>query len=239
MKPLTRRQFLWLAAAQGTGLVTCSTLAACATSESLKQPATPQPSQAQLIALPTPRLEGEMSLEEAIANRRSVRKFTEDPLSWEEISQLLWAAQGITDPRGLRAAPSAGALYPLELYASVAEGVYHYLPRGHSLELVSEEDLRHDIWDAGLRQGALQEAPTIFVVTAVYQRTEAKYGDRAERYVRLEAGHAAQNVLLQAVGLGLGAVPIGAFYDEQLQTALSLPPDHKPLYLIPVGHPEE
>jgi SagB-type dehydrogenase family enzyme len=239
MKKLTRRHFLWLAAAHGTGLVTGSTLAACAASESMRQPPIPQPSEAQQIALPAPRLEGEMSLEEAIANRRSVREFTEDPLSWEEISQLLWAAQGITDPRGLRAAPSAGALYPLELYVAVAEGVYRYLPMGHALQVVSEEDLRHDVWEAGLRQGALQEAPAIFVVTAVYQRTEAKYGDRAERYVKLEAGHAAQNILLEAVALELGAVPIGAFYDEQLETALSLPVDHKPFYLIPVGHPED
>jgi len=183
-------------------------------------------------------LEGEVSLEEAIANRRSVREFTEEPLSLEEISQLLWAAQGITDPRGLRAAPSAGALYPLELYVAVAEAVYHYLPRGHVLQVLWEEDLRGELWQAGLRQGALQEAPAIFVVTGVYQRTEAKYGERAERYVKLEAGHAAQNILLQAVALELGAVPIGAFYDDQVQAALALPLDHQPLYLIPVGHPE-
>jgi len=190
------------------------------------------------IALPAPRLEGEMSLEEAIANRRSVREFTDEPLSREEISQLLWAAQGFTDPRGLRSAPSAGALYPLELYVAVADGAYHYLPQGHALQVVSEEDLRHDLWEAGLRQGALQQAPAIFVVAAVYQRTEAKYGERAERYVKLEAGHAAQNILLQAVALELGAVPIGAFYDDQVQAALAMPLDHQPLYLIPVGHPE-
>jgi len=179
-----------------------------------------------------------MPLEEAIANRRSVREFTEEALSLAEISQLLWAAQGITDPRGLRAAPSAGALYPLELYVTVAEGAYHYVPEGHTLQVVSEEDLRRDLWEAGLRQGALQEAPAIFVVTAVYERTQAKYGERAERYVKLEAGHAAQNILLQAVALQLGAVPIGAFYDDQVQAALGLPLDHQALYLIPAGHPE-
>jgi len=212
-------------------------VAACAEAPQATEQATAS-SPGGEISLPAPRLDGEMSLEEAIANRRSVREFTEERLSLEEISQLLWAAQGITDPRGLRAAPSAGALYPLELYVAVAEAVYHYLPTGHALQVLWQEDLRREFWQAGLRQGALQEAPAIFVVTGVYQRTEAKYGERAERYVKLEAGHAAQNILLQAVALELGAVPIGAFYDDQVQAALALPLDHQPLYLIPVGHPE-
>lgn len=237
MKTLTRRQFLHFAAANAAGLVATGTLAGCAVSGPVEQSPVVELGGEDEIALPALRLDGEMSLEEAIATRRSVREFTEETLSWEEISQLLWAAQGITDPRGLRAAPSAGALYPLELYVAVAEGAYHYLPRGHTLQVVSEDDIRSYLWEAGLRQGALQEAPAILVVTAVYERTEVKYGDRAERYVKLEAGHAAQNTLLQAVALGLGAVPIGAFYDDQVQTALTLPLDHQPLYLIPVGHP--
>lgn len=189
------------------------------------------------ISLPSPRLTGAMSLEEAIAIRRSVREFTEERLSWEEISQLLWSAQGITDLRGLRAAPSAGALYPLEMYVVLPDGAYHYLPQRHTLEAVSEEDLRGDLWQAGLRQDALREAPAIFVIAAVYERTEAKYGERAKRYVEIEVGHAAQNLLLQAVALDLGAVPIGAFYDDQVRAGLGSPPDHQPLYLIPVGHP--
>jgi SagB-type dehydrogenase family enzyme len=238
MKRLTRRQFLQFAAANATGLVTTGTLVGCATSGPVEQSPVLEPGGEDEIALPAPRLDGEMSLEEAIATRRSVREFTEETLSWGEISQLLWAAQGITDPRGLRAAPSAGALYPLELYVAVAEAVYRYLPTGHALQVLWQEDLRRELWQAGLRQGALQEAPAIFVVTGVYERTEAKYGERAERYVKLEAGHAAQNILLQAVALELGAVPIGAFYDDQVQAALALPLDHQPLYLIPVGHPE-
>lgn len=200
-----------------------------------KQPVVSSP--AVEMALPAPRLEGDVSLEETIASRRSVREFTDEPLSLEEISQLLWAAQGITDPRGLRSAPSAGALYPLELYVAVVEGVYHYQTPAHALQVVSEEDQRRALWEAGLRQGALGEAPAIFVIAAVYARTEVKYGERAERYVQLEAGHAAQNILLQAVALEVGAVPIGAFYDDQVQAALHLPSDHHPLYLIPVGHP--
>ena len=191
------------------------------------------------IALPAPRLTGETSLEEAIAGRRSAREFTDEPLARQDVSQLLWAAQGITDPRGLRAAPSAGALYPLEIYVVLAEGAYHYLPQRHAIQLLSESDLRGDLWNAGLRQDALRQAPTIFVIAAVYERTEAKYGERAERYVELEAGHAAQNLLLQAVALELGAVPIGAFYDEQVRAALGLPGDYRPLYLIPVGHPQQ
>jgi len=205
-------------------------------------PTTGQPTRAPVsgeVALPAPRLIGDTTLEEAIASRRSVREFSNDVLSWQDLSQLLWAAQGITDARGLRAAPSAGALYPLEVYVALPEGTYRYVPARHTAEPLSEGDLREELWQAGLRQDALREAPSIFVIAAVYERTEAKYGERAERYVKLEAGHAAQNLLLQAVALELGAVPIGAFYDDRVQAALSLPPDHQPLYLIPVGHPRQ
>jgi SagB-type dehydrogenase family enzyme len=159
-------------------------------------------------------------------------------LSREEISQLLWAAQGITDPSGKRTAPSAGALYPLELYVATGDGFHHYRPAEHVLRVVNESDLRPALHGAALQQSAVLDAPAVFVVTAVYSRTEAKYGaQRSPRYVHLEAGHAAQNILLQAVALGLGAVPIGAFYDDQVQAALDLPDEHAPLYLIPVGHP--
>jgi SagB-type dehydrogenase family enzyme len=202
---------------------------------------TPSPTQAlpMTIQLPPPREQGEMSLEQAIAQRRSVRAFTEQKLTQAQLSQLLWAAQGITDPRGFRAAPSAGALYPLELYVVSADGFYHYQPKGHKLMLLVTEDMRQAVWRAGLKQDALRDAPAVFLIAAVYQRTAVKYGERAERYVKLEAGHAAQNLLLQAVALGLGGGPIGAFYDDQLQAALSLPGDHAPLYLVPVGYPEE
>jgi SagB-type dehydrogenase family enzyme len=191
------------------------------------------------MALPPPSLVGEKSLEEVIASRRSMREFTDQALSWSNISQLLWSAQGLADPGGLRTAPSAGALYSLEMYVALPDGAYHYLPHGHAMERVSERDLRQDLWQAGLRQDALRQASAIFVIAAVYERTEAKYGERAERYVHLEAGHAAQNMLLQAVALELGAVPIGAFSDDLVQAALGLPADHRPLYLIPVGHPLE
>lgn len=220
-------------------LVTCVISAsACATGPTGTTHLTPAPVSGEM-ALPPPSLVGEKSLEEVIASRRSVREFTDQALSWSSISQLLWSAQGVTDPGGLRTAPSAGALYPLEIYVALPDGAYHYLPPGHVVESVSKSDLRRDLWQAGGRLDALRQAPAIFVIAAVYERTEAKYGERAERYVHLEAGHAAQNMLLQAMALELGAVPIGAFSDNLVQDALGLPADHRPLYLIPVGHPLE
>jgi SagB-type dehydrogenase family enzyme len=180
-----------------------------------------------------------MSLEAALMARRSIRSFADTALPLQTIAQLFWSAQGETRPWGGRTAPSAGALYPLELYAATTYGVLHYLPSGHQAEQWLEGDVRVALWASGLRQEALRQAPAVFVMTAVHGRTSAKYGDRAERYVKLEAGHAAQNLLLQAVALGLGAVPIGAFHDQDIASILGLPPDEAPLYLIPVGHPAE
>jgi SagB-type dehydrogenase family enzyme len=189
--------------------------------------------------LPEPKTSGLVSLEAALQSRRSRRDFTSQELNPGEISQLLWAAQGITDPRGFRTAPSAGALYPLELYIVTADGVFHYLPQQHALEVIRGGDHRTALHDAALGQDPVLEAPLVMVIAAVYERTQAKYGpERSPRYVHLEAGHAAQNVLLQAVALDLGAVPIGAFYDAEVQAILGLPEDHEPLYLIPIGHPE-
>jgi SagB-type dehydrogenase family enzyme len=180
-----------------------------------------------------------MSLEEALTKRRSVREYSENPLTSEEISQLLWSTQGITHPAGYRTAPSAGALYPLEVYVVTPAGNYHYEPSEHRLNLYQQGDFRPELHTSALRQDAVLNAPAVFVITAVYERTEVKYGrERSPRYVHLEAGHAAQNLLLQAVALDLGGVTIGAFYDEAVKEALSLPDDHQPLYLIPVGHPE-
>jgi SagB-type dehydrogenase family enzyme len=191
----------------------------------------------EVLELPAPRPKGDISLEEALAARRSVREFTDEPLTMQDLSQLLWAAQGLTASWGGRTAPSAGALYPLEVYLVTPEGLYHYLPDGHRIEALAHDDRRPTLARAALGQEAVADAAAVVIITGVYARTSQKYGDRAERYVHLEAGHAAQNVLLQAVSLGLGAVPIGAFEDRAVQEALGLPPDHEPLYLIPVGHP--
>ena len=223
-------------------LVTCLLLpAGIACQPATRAPSSGEPvTSAASIELPPPRLEGAISLEETLAQRRSKRSFTRQGLSLEQVSQLLWAAQGITyKPYGFRTAPSAGALYPLELYLVSPDGVYHYLPEGHALERVLEGDVRAQLCEAALGQSAVREGAVCIVVTAVYERTQVKYGPLAQRFVHLEAGHAAQNILLQAVALGLGAVPIGAFYEGQVQQALSLPSDHCPLYVIPVGHPAE
>lgn len=188
-----------------------------------------------VINLPAYVQKGKMSLEEALKKRESVRSFSSRPLTKKELSQLLWAAQGMTRSWGGRVAPSAGALFPLEIYVVLKEGVFHYFPQKHSLVRTLEHDFRDVLAQAALGQQCLREAPAIFVIAAVYERTAQKYGNRAERYVQMEAGHAGQNLLLQATALGLGAAPVGAFQDEQVRQILHLPVNHEPLYLIPVG----
>jgi SagB-type dehydrogenase family enzyme len=190
-----------------------------------------------VISLPEPKLKGAMSLEEAIQKRRSKRSYISQELTFEEISQLLWSVQGITDERrGFRAAPSAGALYPLKIYLVKADGLYLYLPDGHRIKRLSEKDLRQPLAQAALRQEYIAQAPIDIVICAVYERVTSKYRKRGIRYADIEAGHAAQNLQLQAVTLGLGSVPIGAFKDNAVKKVLSLPEDHQPLYIIPVGH---
>jgi SagB-type dehydrogenase family enzyme len=190
------------------------------------------------IALPAPERAGRMPLEQALAQRRSLREFSDRPLSREELSQLLWAAQGITSRDGRRTAPSAGALYALEVYVAAADGFYHYAPAGHELELQSETDLRSTLYWAAQCRSFLRDAAAIFVIAAAYERIEREYGrKRSPLYVHLEAGHAAQNLLLQAVSLGLGGVPVGGFYDDQVGKAVSLSSNEQALYLVAVGHP--
>jgi len=190
------------------------------------------------LKLPAPRLVSDVSLEAALAARRSVRAFTGEQLTLAEVSQLCWAAQGITDEkRGFRTAPSAGALYPLELYLLTPEGVFHYLPKEQALQVIALADKRGDLGYAALQQNAVYSGVCTFVITGVVERTKVKYGSRALRYVYIEAGHAAQNILLQATALGLGAVPIGAMYDEQVGKVLNLPKGCEALYIIPTGHP--
>jgi SagB-type dehydrogenase family enzyme len=196
------------------------------------------------IELPAPCLRGEVSLDEAISKRRSQRGFKPSPLTLEQVSQLLWAAQGITSPKGLRAAPSAGALYPVELYAAAGEreagglaaGVYHYDPERHTLEPTLAGDVRPTLARLAMAQ-FIAEAPLALVITAEYEGVSQRYGNRAERYVHMEVGHAAQNVYLQAETLGLGTVVVGAFPDETVSQALGLPTQHHPLYIMPIGHP--
>ena len=188
--------------------------------------------------LPEPTFVGRMSLEEVIVERRSVRSFTDEGLTLKEVSQLCWAGQGITDPeRGFRASPSAGALYPIELYIVTAAGVDHYEPNGHRMTRHLPGDLRQSLQLAALDQDAVGDAAAVFVITAVVERTARKYGSRAQRYCFMEAGHVAQNILLQATALHLGGVPVGAFEDRDVAKVLKLPEDHRVMYLLPVGHP--
>lgn len=190
----------------------------------------------QEIILPAPDTTGSVALETAISDRRSVRAYSDKRLNLKQISQLLWAAQGITDKRGYRAAPSAGALYPLELYITYEDGLYHYIPAGHKLKKLSDNDLRQKLQTASFFQSSVGNAAIDIIICAAYERVTSKYGERGLRYTDIEVGHAAQNIHLEAVALGLASVPIGAFNDGEVAKALSLPEDEIPLYIIPVGH---
>lgn len=185
-----------------------------------------------------PRAQSRNALDRVLATRRSVREFRADPLDDRQLSQLLWAAQGITHPEGLRTTPSAGALYPLELYVATVDGLFHYRPVGHRLVRTADRDLRPAICRAALQQESIRQAGAVFVIAAAFRRIESKYGTEfGPRYVFMEVGHAAQNLLLEATALDLGAVPIGAFHEGRVARALGLPADHEPLYLVPVGRP--
>jgi len=197
------------------------------------------------MKLPQPRTQGRISLEGTIKKRRTVRSFTSEPLTLEQISQLFWAAQGITGNRGFkRAAPSAGALYPMDLYAVVGTGgvegltagIYHYDPRDHGLSLAIGGDLRTAVAKAALSQMWVASPPLDLVITAEYNRIAVKYGSRGVRYAMIEAGHIGQNIFLQAEALGLGAGIVGAFDDEDLIRVMKIPRDHEPLLIMPVGY---
>ncbi len=221
------------------GILCAVAITAFRAEEKTAMPATPEAA----TPLPPPVRKGRLTLEEALAARRSVREFSAAPLTDRELSQLFWALQGVTEaapaPAGARrrTAPSAGALYPLETYVATAAGLFHYDPEGHRLLRCAGRDVRRALARAAHDQDAMRGAPAVFAIAAVEARTERKYGARAARYVHLEAGHAAQNLLLEAVALGLGAVPVGAFDDARVHDVLGLPADEQPLYLIPVGRP--
>jgi SagB-type dehydrogenase family enzyme len=194
-----------------------------------------------VVQLPAPRFDSDMSVESALRIRRSVREFREEALTQQALGQLVWAAQGVTNTEGLRTAPSAGALYPLEVDVVVghvqqlAPGVYRYRPDTHTLVHRKDGDLRKALARAALRQEAVREAAVVLVISAVYERTTRKYDKRGRRYVYMEVGHAAQNVFLQAVALGLGSVAVGAFEDADVARVLDLHRDEHPLYLLPIG----
>ena len=189
---------------------------------------------APVIQLPEHRSTN-VSIEECIASRRSVRTYRTQNLSQDNIATLLWAGQGITSERGFRSAPSAGATYPLVLYYATAQGLFRYDPRSHSATQTSDSDLRKSIARAALNQMFIADAGMVIIITARFSNTTARYGERGIRYVYIEVGHCAQNIHLEAVALGLGSVPVGAFDDAELTDVLGL--EHEePLYIIPVGY---
>lgn len=194
--------------------------------------------ESKMVKLPEPAKDSNFSVEKAINERRSVRSYKEEPLSLKEISQILWAAQG-TVASGRRAAPSAGATYPIEVYLIVGNveglepGLYKYNQKDHSIIQVKKGDLRKSVSDRALRQDMILKAPATIVITAVFERTRARYGARAERYVYMEAGHVGQNIYLQATALGLGTVAVGAFIDSEVKSVLGI--EEEPLYLYPLG----
>ncbi len=206
-----------------------------------------------VIYLPNPDFRGGISLYKALLLRRSVRRYTNEPITMEELSQLLWGAQGLREAyTGFRTAPSAGATYPLNLYAVVGErgvmksdrsfldpGVYGYDLETHSLALVRKGDVRRELYAACLNQEWVLKAPVSIVITAVYGRTTHYYGGRGKMYVHMEVGHVGQNIYLVATSLNLGTVAVGAFHNDQVSRVLRLKRDEEPLYVMPIGRPAE
>lgn len=193
------------------------------------------------VMLPLPDLTGSMNLEKALAERRSVRAYSDEPLGIADLSQLLWGMQGVIDPQGFRTAPSAGACYPLEVTVAIgrvkglAPGSYRYIPATHQIRMIHGGDHRERLSTAALGQQMPAEAPLTFVISGIYNRSEQRYGDRAVRYTWMEAGHISQNCYLVATARDLGTVAIGAFDEEAVAEIMGLSDDEIPLYLMPVG----
>ena len=193
------------------------------------------------IKLPEPDYDSKTSVEKALLERRSVRGYKKESLTLTEVSQLLWAAQGITNRRGFRTAPSAGALYPLEVYLVVGdvndlpEGIYQYKPHKHELLKIADGDKISDLCTAALGQGCIKQCAAAIVFSAVYERTTKKYGERGIKYVHMEVGHAAQNVHLQVVSLNLGTVVVGAFNDNEVKRIMDMTDKEQPLCIMPIG----
>ncbi|MCK5169132.1 MAG: SagB/ThcOx family dehydrogenase [Bacteroidales bacterium] len=208
--------------------------------------------QNDMTKLPAPKLKSSVSVEEALLNRRSVREFKSNALSLEQVSQILWAAYGVTKEvsfpssmrGGYKTAPSAGATYPLEIYIVVGnvkglgKGIYKYLPEGHFLLKTYDQDVRKELAEAALDQEFIEQAPISLVYSAVYSRTTKKYKDRGrERYVCMDLGHSAQNVCLQVVSMSLETCPVGAFEDKMVHNVIMMPDEEEPLYIMPIGYP--
>ncbi|ACI20059.1 SagB/ThcOx family dehydrogenase [Dictyoglomus thermophilum] len=194
------------------------------------------------IKLPSPLLKSSISIEEALLLRRSKRFYKDNPLTLQELSQILWASQGISDPDyKFRTCPSAGALYPLEIYVSVLRvdgiesGIYKYNPEKHEIVQIYKSSKREELYEASLKQEWIKRAPVVIIICASFYKTKARYGERGIRYIYIETGHCAQNIYLQCVSLNLGTVAIGAFDDDEIKRILNLPKFEFPTYLMPIG----
>lgn len=229
---------IWLA------LSLALTVGGCGTEQTSKSenmiPETEPLNEGNIVTLPEPTKDSDVSIEEAFNLRKSVREYTTDSLTLREISQILWAAQG-KNAQGSRTAPSAGALYPINVYIvsssmnSLAAGIYKYQPESHALVRLAEGDYRSKLSAASLSQESIAVAPAVIVLSGVSERTTPKYGERGERFVYMEVGHVAQNILLQAVSLDLGTVSIGAFDDQAVNALLLMEKSEQPLYVLPIG----
>lgn len=196
----------------------------------------------QVIQLPKPAYEGKISLEMAILKRRSLRDFKKYIMPLKELGQLLWAAQGVSDPkRNFRTTPSAGALYPLEIYAlngdikDLERGLYKYQPESHTIIQHNTLDVRDELSQAALYQAWMKNASVVIIITADFTRTTKWYGERGKNYVLIEVGHVAQNIQLQAVSFNLGTVVVGAFEDDKVIGSLDLPENEEAICILPVG----
>lgn len=192
-----------------------------------------------MIKLPAVEMEKGSEVVKVMARRRSVRSFARRAVEMEKIGALVWAAQGVSSPWGYRTAPSAGALYPLETYVATADGVYQYVPQEHALTQRGTNDVRGALARAAYGQTFVAEAPVVVIFTAVYERETRKYGQRGIMYTHMEVGHAAQNLMLRAVELGLGTVAVGAFEERGVSAALGLGKEETPVYIVPVGYPRK
>lgn len=215
-------------------IITCTLLVSCLC---FAQPAEVT-KRHEPIKLPSPDTNGKITLAQAINHRRNIRDFTDEPLRLEQIAQLAWAGQGITDKeKGLRAAPSAGAIYPMQLHIVLPDGLYRYNPESHSITKTIDKDIRRNLYSATFAQPVVAKALCSFVISGSARKIEEKYRNKGERFICLEAGHIAQNLQLQAVALGLGSATIGGLDPKNVAKACNLDPLQEPLYIICVGYP--
>ena len=248
MKKLVKNNWLW-------GFVLLMAFSACSGNEqknNIDSVGLTKTSDAPLTyLLPSPDTEGKMSVEKAMASRRSQRRYQDREISAEQLSQILWAAYGVTEPNtdraflrgGFRTAPSAGGLYPFDIYVAVGKvkgiepGVYKFISEEHKIVRTIDKDMRKELREAALNQAMVEEAPAVLVYSAIFSRMTGKYGERGrERYVCMDLGHSAQNVYLQAEALRLGTCAIGAFVDNRIVSVLQLSEEEEPLYLMPIGY---